>query len=73
MDDDDTAQEQPETELDRAADDEAARLWVVSISALLGSRPGKPDRSAAVNRALDRFFTVALDRATRILRSDMTD
>ncbi len=59
--------------VDAAADDAQARLWLRALVPLLQCRSTEQDGSPRVQKALDRMFTAAADRATRILRADMLD
>ncbi len=69
----DPSDETEEDLVDAAADDAQARLWLRTITALLQIRSIEPDPADRVQRALDRLWIAAADRAARILRSDMLD
>ncbi len=70
---DPTDDQTDEALIDAAADDAQRRLWLRAITALLQIRSIEPDPADRVQRALDRLWIAAADRAARILRSDMLD
>jgi len=59
--------------IDAAADDAQARLWLRTLVPLLQIRATEADQNPGVQKALDRMYRAAADRATRILRADMLD
>lgn len=61
-----------ETAAEMLDDAVQARLWLRTLTPLLQQRSAEPDHCASVQAALDRMHRAAADRATRILRGDLT-
>lgn len=67
------AADSDEAAIDAASDDAQARLWLRTLVPLLQIRATEADQNPGVQKALDRMYRAAADRATRILRADMLD
>jgi len=51
--------------------DHQHRLWLRTIVQMLGTRTAEQDPCERVQKALDRLYVAAAERAARILRTDM--
>lgn len=61
-----------ETAAELLADESQSRLWLKALIPILQQRSAEPDHCPSVQAALDRMHRAAADRATRILRADLT-